>query len=146
MNRKDRPSRLIILSLFICMIAQMAHADGITYTYDAAGNRINLRIVTLRGFESGSGNDSKTLRHNLTNHVITVYPTPTEGELRVEIGNAETVEKASITIYGVSGSIIYYNDEPDAVNDIDLTPCLNGMYLMVIRIDGETSSWKIIKI
>ena len=74
MNRKDLPSRLIILSLFICMIAQMAHADGITYTCDAAGNRTSLRIVTLRGSESGSGNAETVEKAELMPETLQMSP------------------------------------------------------------------------
>lgn len=83
---------------------------------------------------------------DLVNHRITIYPNPTQGDFSVEISGAQSLDGASITIYNASGSIIYYNDHIDDVNSIDLTPCTNGIYLLVIRVEGESSSWKVIKI
>lgn len=146
MKTVNRVLRPIAISLLLCIAAVSARADGIQYTYDASGNRTTLRLITLRGGDDGSRRDADPLRHNLTLRRITIYPNPTHGQFSVEIGNADTMENASITIYSATGSIIYYNDEPRDCNDIDLSLHGNGMYLLVIRVDGETSTWKIIKI
>jgi len=134
------------LLLFLSIVSLTAHADRITYTYDASGNRTySQKEIIIRGSHSNDG-DRDPRRQDLSLHRITIYPNPTEGRFSVEITGDGTLEGASITIYGATGSIVYYDDEVDAENDIDITPCTNGIYLLIIRVDGETSSWKIIKI
>ncbi|MBO7111411.1 MAG: T9SS type A sorting domain-containing protein [Bacteroidaceae bacterium] len=133
-----------ILLFFICF--ESAKADRIIFTYDASGNRIySEKEILIRGDES-QNRDKKPRLQDLSLFHITIYPNPTQGQLRVEITGAESLEGASITIYSSSGSVIYYDNALDTVNDMDLTPCPNGIYLLMIRMGGETSSWKIIKI
>lgn len=137
-----------LLSIFlVSLLAESVHADGtINYTYDGSGNRISAeRIINLRQAETDSTGKVKPMLHELTSHRITIYPNPTDGNFNIEIGTPETIEQASITIYSMSGTIIYRDDEPDAVNEIDITSSPDGMYLLIIRIDGENSTWKIIK-
>lgn len=137
-----------LLSLFLMTLFTVSvHADGIiNYTYDGSGNRTSAeRIINLRQAETDSTGKVKPMLHELTSHRITIYPNPTDGNFSIEIGAPETIEQASITIYSMSGTIIYRNDEPDAVNEIDITSSPDGMYLLIIRIDGENSTWKIIK-
>lgn len=137
-----------LLSLFLMTLFTVSvHADGIiNYTYDGSGNRTSAeRIINLRQAETDSTGKVKPMLHELTSHRITIYPNPTDGNFSIEIGTPETIEQASITIYSMSGTIIYYDDEPDAVNEIDITSSPDGMYLLIIRIDGENSTWKIIK-
>ena len=137
-----------LLSLFLMTLFTVSvHADGIiNYTYDGSGNRTSAeRIINLRQAETDSTGKVKPMLHELTSHRITIYPNPTDGNFSIEIGTPETIEQASITIYNMSGTIIYRDDEPDAVNEIDITSSPDGMYLLIIRIDGENSTWKIIK-
>lgn len=139
--------RKMIWSFMLCAFTNTVNADRIQYTYDASGNRVQAeRQILLRETGADSDNDSRPLRHEINNHSITICPNPTEGRFSVEITGFELVEKSSITIYNMTGSIVYFNSQPDALNEIDLTICPRGMYLMVIRLDAGTSSWKIIKI
>ena len=144
MNRFTRPVFFIAL---LCVCAVYVHADRIQYSYDASGNRTQSHIITIRGGNTAPQDTVRNImREQIGGHQISIYPNPTEGQFSVELGRIETVENASITIYSMTGGITYYTDKPEARNDIDLTASPDGMYLMVIRIDGAASTWKVIKI
>lgn len=131
----------------MCITALSAYADRIKFTYDSSGNRIlRQKEIIIRQTANDSERKSNPMLDDLVNHRITIYPNPTQGDFSVEISGAQSLDGASITIYNASGSIIYYNNHIDDVNSIDLTPCANGIYLLVIRVEGESSSWKVIKI
>lgn len=148
MKRAGKKTRLIVISFFLFLSTVSIHADRIQYTYDASGNRIssNKEVFLFRSDSLYQEQERSPRHQNLSLHRITIYPNPTDGRLSVEITGEGSLEGASITIYSSTGSIIYYDSNLDEMNDIDLTPCSNGIYLLMIRIDGETSSWKIIKI
>ena len=45
----------------------------------------------------------------------------------------------------MNGTMLYHNDNPETVNEIDITSCPNGIYLLIIAVKEEKSTWKIIK-
>jgi hypothetical protein len=145
MKKISRKVVLILFTSFLGICATAVYADRIQYSYDASGNRTSMQVISLRGTESSSDSINNSRRHNLTDHIITIYPNPTEGELKVEISSFETVGKASVAVYSNIGNVVYYNAEPTAINEISLSSCADGMYLLVIMIDGETNVWKVIK-
>ena len=146
MKRTNQPKRLILLSLFICICTLAVYADRVQYSYDAAGNRTESHLVPVRGNGKGQANDTLPRHDKLAHYSITIYPNPTDGKFSVEITGTETLENGSITLFNMQGAIVYSNTDPDATNDIDLTQSPDGRYLLVIRLEGETSIWKVIKI
>ena len=145
MNKKDL-LRLFVISLFISVFSVNAYADRVVYSYDASGNRIqSQKQIRLRDAENGSDQDTIPLRESLSSHRITIYPNPTKGQFSVEITGSAIPDNSSISIYSLQGSVIYQDDEPDILNEIDLSSHPNGIYMLRITIDSETSTWKIIK-
>ena len=146
MRKKDYLLRLTVISLFLSIISISLFADRVVYTYDASGNMTHSqRQISLRDAENGSDQDTIPLRESLSSHRITIYPNPTKGQFSVEITGSAIPDNSSISIYSLQGSVIYQNAEPDILNEIDLSSQPNGIYMLRITIDSETSTWKIIK-
>ena len=144
MKNKDFPLRLTVISLFLSIISISLFADRVVYTYDASGNMTqSQRQIRLR--ENGSDQDTVPMRETLSFHRITIYPNPTKGRFSVEITGTEIPENSSITLHNLQGGVIYSNNAPDQLNEIDLTPQPDGLYILTIKIDSETSTWKVIK-
>ena len=144
MKKKDFLLRLTVISLFLSIISISLFADRVVYTYDASGNMTqSQRQIRLR--ENGSDQDTVPMRESLSFHHITIYPNPTKGRFSVEITGTEIPENSSITLHNLQGGVIYSNNAPDQLNEIDLTPQPDGLYILTIKIDSETSTWKVIK-
>ena len=144
MKKKDFLLRLTVISLFLSIISISLFADRVVYTYDASGNMTqSQRQIRLR--ENGSDQDTVPMRETLSFHRITIYPNPTKGRFSVEITGTEIPENSSITLHNLQGGVIYSNNAPDQLNEIDLTPQPDGLYILTIKIDSETSTWKVIK-
>ena len=146
MKNKDFPLRLTVISLFLSIISISLFADRVVYTYDASGNMTqSQRQIRLRDAGNGSDQDTVPMCETLSFHNITIYPNPTKGRFSVEITGTEIPENSSITLHNLQGGIIYSNNAPDQLNEIDLTPQPDGLYILTIKIDSETSTWKVIK-
>ena len=136
----------IIFSLLFLMIGTTSHADSISYSYDANGNRISLLNNGMNRGNLTDETERKPSSESLGQHRVTIYPNPTEGRISVEITGVGSLDESAITVYGVVGNMVYSVSEIDAVNEIDLTACPDGLYLLVIRIGSDIGIWKIIKI
>ena len=146
MKQANRFFLPIIFSLLFLMIGTTSHADRIRYTYDASGNRDTLSVITMNRGNLPDESKRKPDSENLGQHRITIYPNPTDGRISVEITGVGSLDESAITVYGVVGNMVYSDSEIDAVNEIDLTACPDGLYLLIIRIGSDIGTWKIIKI
>ncbi|MBO6077393.1 MAG: T9SS type A sorting domain-containing protein [Bacteroidaceae bacterium] len=116
------------------------------YTYDAAGNRtITQREIIFNRQSDGDSSEQRTYQDSLSFSRITIYPNPTQGDLKIEITGTDSFDGSSMGIYSMNGILLYHKDRLSAVNEIDITDYPDATYLFVIRINGKNSVWKIIK-
>jgi len=146
MKQADRFLLPIIFSLLFLMIGTTSHADSISYSYDANGNRISLLNNGMNRGNPTDETERKPSSESLGQHRITIYPNPTDGRISVEITGTGSLEESAITVYGIMGNMVYNDSEIDVENEIDLTTCPDGMYILVIKIGSDIGIWKIIKI
>ena len=146
MKQANRFFLPIIFSLLFLMIGTTAHADSISYSYDANGNRISLLNNGMNRGNPTDETERKPGSESLGQHRITIYPNPTDGRISVEITGSGSLEESAITVYGIMGNMVYNDSEIDVENEIDLTTCPDGMYILVIKIGSDIGIWKIIKI
>jgi hypothetical protein len=143
--RKNHLIRYIASAFLLSLGMAEAHADRIQYSYDESGNRISIREIGMRNKGDSTPADTLSRNHRMSAHRITIHPNPTDGRLKVEITGEGSLEGASISIFGLHGDVVYSDNEPDVENNIDISECPNGIYILIIRVDGEFSTWKLIK-
>lgn len=119
-------------------------ADRLVYAYDQTGNRIS-RTIEVPNRMSAPGTASLFATESLSGKTLRIYPNPTEGALRVEIAGWEDSDSCAISIYDMGGAEIWASDASEAITDIDITSSPEGMYVMLITLNGEKTTWKIIK-
>jgi hypothetical protein len=119
--------------------------DKVTYSYDAAGNRISRTIVIgeLRA-DVSEEQEITTYSEILSELLIKIYPNPTTGLIRIEIQNLPVDETANITLYELSGKLII-SKQTSVSTEIDITGQPAGIYLLKIVAGKEQTKWKIIK-
>ena len=146
MKQMNRVIRSIIFSLLLLMTGTIAQADSISYSYDANGNRVTLLNNGMNRSNPTDETERKPSSESLGQHRITIYPNPTDGRISVEITGTGSLEESAITVYGIMGNMVYNDSEIDVENEIDLTTCPDGMYILIIKIGSDIGIWKIIKI
>ena len=145
--KRQKKGRLLILSLVFASLCGSAFADRINNVYDSAGNRLTSEkvIIFTRGSVNGSAPEEKMYQDSLASTRITIYPNPTEGDLRIDIAGVTDFESSGLMLYDMAGKVVCNITELSESNELDITSYANGMYIMVIKIKEESTTWKIIK-
>jgi len=118
--------------------------NTIKYSYDAAGNRTERTIILAT--KSAIVQSDTIFTDQLAERDIKIYPNPTDGFLKVEIGNTEGIKNYTITINAMNtGKQVKKVKATLPLTDIDVSNQPFGVYIMLIDIDGKSTSWKIIK-
>ncbi len=135
-----------------------ASAQAVRYEYNAAGNRVarsNVIHMPLKSADaqSGTGGATETAQVDLDPFeetiaalTITIYPNPTQGQLRVELTGKDVPPGARIFLYNLSGALVRQWNNISGMNTVDISEQPVGTYIMRIVLDNETvSTWRIIK-
>jgi hypothetical protein len=162
----------LICLLFIYYCNVSAQAFSANYTYDLTGNRIKETVIYLSitndqslivhldtlinkdtltkdsiklpedGWEKGPVDSTSNMK-------ITIYPNPTHGILLVEIGgvDADILNNNNnfIRVCDVKGIEILSVRPLNYKNSIDMSAVPNGVYVIVISVNGNNKSYKVIK-
>jgi hypothetical protein len=122
-------------------------AQNVTYQYDAAGNR-KARIIELQKSPASRSAEAETpepVVDVIAKQEIKIYPNPTKGLLKVEIGNFSDDLTGNIAIFDSSGKTVVQVGSLSAENSLDISRQADGIYFLKIKVGDEVSTWKIIK-
>ena len=132
-----------LICILLLLAAMNISAQSVTYTYDNAGNRIE-RIVTLLK-SSAAPEEVTALSDLIAKKAVSIYPNPTQGILTVEIKGYTNEVQADFRLADMAGRTIISKKAASGYQTFDLSRQAAGIYLLQIRINGESTVWKIVK-
>lgn len=137
--------RLIFL-IFLSFCSFTVYAKKVSFSYDNAGNRVKREIIVeTKSVPSKDNLNPEYFSEILSEKEVRIYPNPTDGLLKVEICGFEDSDECSLAIFNMSGQQLHKKNVMNPLTDIDITSQANGMYIFHIVLNGEETSWKIIK-
>lgn len=135
---------LLLLSIAVTGIATATNPEVARYTYDSAGNRVSREIII--GVAGDEPQDiAASLIDVMASKAVRIYPNPTDGNLTISIDDYEESDQASFIIYDLSGVIVYDSKATGQASSVDISDCQSGIYILTIIINGNHSSWRVIK-
>ena len=129
--------------LFTAVMFSMTAVGQISYSYDLAGNRVKREIVMSSLAPKNSLVTGFT--EVLAKKNIRIYPNPTKGHLRVEVVGYDSTDKCLLQVFNATGALIINRKATLPFTEINITNQPNGIYLLLITLNGENTKWKIIK-
>ena len=81
----------------------------------------------------------------LGNKNIRIYPNPTSGVLKIEVAGFEDSDKGNLSIFNLSGQQLLNSDIISTFTELDISSSQKGVYILLINLNGESTTWKIIK-
>lgn len=133
----------VVLMLVAFLVAVCASAQSVSYAYDDAGNRVRREIVLSR--QKGKQAASLRFESALDSRAIVIYPNPTKGVLKIEIGDFYAADGGNIIVNDMAGRRVLEAEIDSDSFSIDLSDRQSGIYLLTISLNGKSSVWKIIK-
>lgn len=147
---------LVILTVLLSLAPLTSHSQEIiiTYSYDAAGNRIN-RHDTI--FVGGGGKGAADYEDPQKKEVISddtftpgtikIYPNPTKGNIEIEIPDDpdHQGEKIRIVVLDINGRKLVDKNKQSFKTNVDLSSRPDGIYILNLIKGNVISQWKIVK-
>lgn len=130
----------MMVMLSVCAFSQ----QKAKFAYDATGNRVKREIVlATKSFaqdELPQIFTEEVAKRNLK------YYSSAEGQITVEISTLEGMKNGIITIYRMdNGAKVISKKIQNTREDLDISRQGFGVYILHVNIDGEITSWKLLK-
>lgn len=138
--------RINLLFLFFMPLLSFGQSK-VTYYYDASGNRIQ-RVIVLqkqqtKRLSSRASNDSFT--DTFGERKVQITPNYSEGILRVSVTKFKSDDCCDLAVYTSGGELIAQKKDVSSAAEFNLSTRPNGIYLLKVIFNGESTTWKIIK-
>jgi hypothetical protein len=137
---------LVIAMLFLPVLA--ISQSTFYFKYDENGNRtsrsITLKSAAIENPASSSDQYEKAIDEVIGLRETRIYPNPTKGVLRIEIGMTAG-EEANYTLHDLNGKVIIRQTTRSTGFVLNLSHLPSGIYLLHINIGNDGMGWKIIK-
>jgi hypothetical protein len=138
---------VLMMAGVACLNAQN-RAYFVNFEYDADGNRISRTITIGNDREERSSNDTTEVilyTDILDESQINIYPNPTTESVYVNITNPEEDLSISAILLSSSGVLLDSKAIGTATVEFDLSNMAAGIYILELRSETDTRTWKIIK-
>lgn len=131
----------------VCLNAQ-SRAYYVNFNYDNDGNRIS-RFISLGDDrdDRSSSDTTETIHYTdiIDESQINIYPNPTTESVFVNITNPEDGNTISATMLSPTGVLLDSKVIGAAAVEFDLSGKAAGIYILELRSENDTKTWKIIK-
>ena len=140
MNLKRTAFLFAFLSISLWALSQ-PNCPVITYTYDAAGNRVQRKLVVqpctpLKLRDTSMDKVQTKDSTKTTDMKVKVFPNPALEFVNVELGQLENVKESSVYLYDLQGRLVYSQTTGSDRLQIDVSALGAGeYYLNIVRAD-----------
>lgn len=138
---KKLKANILLFSLISCSLGMSAQTK-IGYNYDAAGNRVKRELVLSRS-QSQESKRSVAYSDVLGDHQIQIVPNSKSGKVKVAALDGKL--QFSVMVYNVSGQNVQTLKDVRGQAEVDLSNNPNGIYVLVLEVGQEKTTWKIMK-
>ena len=126
-----------------------AVGQTVTYAYDACGNRTSRTIVMGNGTSSQSKSrreaPAATYIESTLSRSVLIHQDPAGGQLQVEVVGLDVSDDCRLSLYSTTGARVLDVRATTPTTTLDLSTSPGGCYLLLIQMNGERRTWKIIK-
>ena len=127
------------------LCATGSFALPVRYSYDAAGNRVRRERVVSSSRSKTPEPETYYTDDLSDDYKVRLYPSSSDGTVRVEIISKLAVPEGNREVYNTSGMKVLTCRIDEGMAVVNLGNHRNGVYILNIDIEGKKTSWKITK-
>ena len=136
--------KLVLTLLVAATLPTAVHAQAVGYSYDAAGNRVS-RALSAGALQSPRINNTRNMLADRQGQTLSVGPNPTTGMLSVSLARFADADECRLLLSNMAGQTLIEQSMTSTQATLDLTSYPSGYYLLLVDVNGEKTSYKIIK-
>ena len=129
----------LLAVLGLLAICKLGYSQTIVFTYDATGNRIK-REASKKVTRSISDEFAKDLEDDLSEKNLTV--TERDGKITILVRELNLDNPYEVSLYGANGILHYAKTIDTNSTMISLLDYPTGTYILTIKYDEETTTYK----
>ena len=139
--------KILITTLFLVAgLISLCAQTTVYYGYDAAGNRTSRTINLPPKTPDNTATELSIVHKDQLNGLeYSIYPNPTQGELKIEIKNWTSEANLRLSVHDLSGKLLLQQNILSEATILDLEEYSHGTYLLIIYSGNNKHEWKIIK-
>lgn len=136
---------LLIVFLFIVSLVSIQAQNKISYAYDASGNRTErILVVATKSLLAGEEPEN-IITEEIAKREVKIYSS-IQGQITVEISTLEGMKTGTMIIYAFpNGNTVLTRKVKYTREDLDISNQRAGIYILLVDIDGEKTSYKLMK-
>lgn len=142
--------KIITFTITICLIGLLTHGQQrLSYSYDAAGNRISRTVIVGAQAISGHGDQESTSRtyiDSLDGKELSILAGRENPFLSVFIKGIAPSSGASLSLMDRGGKILTEQAISGEPTIVKLDELSTGVYALRILLNRRSSTWKLIKL
>jgi len=127
------------------------------YEYDAAGNRVLRKVLTVQLAPPAPEDSLEVTRYELqvtSNEFFVeklaqvemkIYPNPATEKITLEITNLQDLQTGVFKLYNLNGQLLKECPVHSVSTELSLAGLASGTYILKVNINGRVEDWKIIK-
>ncbi len=132
----------LLISIMVLGPLYLSAQQYISFTYDAAGNRVRRELV-VGAFRKEAAD---TLADRLGETRFHIHPNPTSATVQVEIDRGDQPQtEREYTLMNLAGTVLARRTSSVPIQDFDLSTQPPGLYLLRIRQKDEEVVWRIVR-
>lgn len=139
--------KIILVTCIMLAALNIQAQQQLSYAYDAAGNRVSRTIVlgTRSADATTNKTDSVFFEEMLAEKQIKIYPNPVQSQLTIAVEGFETGMQGEFSLFNIAGIMLVRQRITNGTTYVDMSRYTKGTYILNIQLNGQPTSWKVIK-
>lgn len=136
--------KLLFVLVLLCTLCGYAQ-EKFSFEYDASGNRIKRTLVIATKTLMAHEEPEEIITEELSKREVKIYSS-IQGQITVEISTLEGMINGTMSIYAFpDGTPVLIRKIKNTKEYLDVSNHKSGIYILLIDIDGEKTSFKLMK-